>query len=441
MNTILSIVLTFLLFTRTESQEITLAITNCNVITMVSSTVLKHQTILISNDRIYKILPASQWVNNSSTPVIDGTGKYIIPSLSEMHIHVNQYSNWMFPMLLSYGVTTIRVMAGNEAVLKWRDSIKNNLKMAPDIHVASQVIDGNPPYWGKLHEGPVISDADSAELIIADQLTKGYEFIKVYNRLNPAVYKKIRSICFEKNIKLTGHVPVQLDRADILSRQTCEIEHLSGYIMIASNVDTVSAAGITKYSDLAYGMEMSRNYSLNKIKTAAAKTKEFEIWNCPTLIGDGIKTDSMFCKNLPNGSLASKLTPVLSWWVSQGYSMTPDEKNLWTFKKTLVKELNRNKAALLAGTDCPLPWTVPGLSLHQELKYMVQAGLTNYEALKTATVNPAAWYGKDYDKGTIESGKRADLIILNDNPLTDITNTQKIVLVIFKGKPFQRDNY
>ena len=143
MKPIVLIPLCLLSFSSIESQEITLAITNCNVIPMTSNKVLRHQTILISNDKILKILPTAHWVNRSNVTSIDGTGKYVIPALSEMHIHVNEYSNWMFAMLLSYGVTTIRVMAGNEAVLKWRDSINSNLKIAPDIHSASQVIDGN----------------------------------------------------------------------------------------------------------------------------------------------------------------------------------------------------------------------------------------------------------------------------------------------------------
>jgi hypothetical protein len=441
MKSIVLIPLCLLSFSSVESQEITLAITNCNVIPMRSNKVLRHQTILISNDKIFKILPTTQWANRSNVPSIDGTGKYIIPALSEMHIHVNEYNNWMFAMLLSYGVTTIRVMAGNEAVLKWRDSVNSNLKIAPDIHSASQVIDGNPPTWGNLQDGPVVSNADSVEEVITEQLRKGYEFIKAYNRLNSAVYKKIRNVCFEKNIKLTGHIPIRLDKKDILSEKTGEIEHLSGYPRLTSNIDTVSAAGISKYSDLAYSYELSRNYSRDKIRRAAAKTKEYKIWNCPTLFAEGIKTDSMFCKSLPDSRIGQKLKPVLSWWIGQGYSMNADEKNLWVFKKAMVKELYKNKAPLLAGTDCPLPWAVPGLSLHQELKYMVEAGLSNYDALKTATVNPAIWYGNKYDKGTIESGKRADLIILSDNPLTDITNTQKIVSVIFKGRVVEREKY
>lgn len=422
------------------SQEITLAITNCNVITMKSDKVLYRQTILISNDKIARIVPASQWVNRTNASTIDGTGKYVIPSLADMHIHVNQYSNWVFKMLLSYGVTTIRVMAGNEAVLKWRDSINNNFKIAPDIHAASQVIDGNPPYWGNLHEGPVVQDADSVEYIVTDQLKKGYEFIKIYNRLSPAIVNRAREICFQKKIKLTGHTAIKLDKQDILTPQTGELEHLSGYARLCSNIETFSKNALDKNSDLAYDLESADNISLEKIKVAAKKTKEYDIWNCPTLVVSGIKSDSVFCKELPQTTLAQKLTPVLGWWKSQGFQFTSSEKNLWDFKKTMIKELHLNKAPLLAGSDSPAPWVVPGLAIHQELAYMVACGLSNYEALKTATVNPATWFGNNYDKGTIESGKRADLIILSDNPLKNIRNTQQIVSVIFKGNIIEREN-
>ncbi|HJS53608.1 MAG TPA: amidohydrolase family protein [Chitinophagaceae bacterium] len=417
-----------------KSQEITLAITDCNVITMKSDKVLYHQTILISNEKILKIVPATQLTNKQNVKTIDGTGKYIIPGLADMHIHVNQYSNWVFTLLLSYGVTTIRVMSGNEAVLKWRDSVNNNLKIAPDIHSASQLIDGNPPYWGNLHDGLVVQNADSVEQIIVDQTSKGYEFIKVYNRLDPLIFKRIRSVCFEKNIKLTGHIPASLDKNDMLTEQTGEIEHLSGYARYASNIDTVSKDAISKNSDMGYDLELANNISADKMRSAARKTKEYNIWNCPTLIVHGIKSDTMFCKELPDTELGQKLTRVLGWWKSQGYNLSPDEKKLWDFKKAMIRELDLNKTFLLAGSDSPAPWVVPGLSLHQELMYMAAAGLSNYDALKTATVNPAIWFGKDYDGGTIESGKRADLLILSANPLKDIRNTQKIVSVIFKGK-------
>ena len=417
-----------------QAQEVTQAIINCNVITMKNDQVLQHQTILIANDKILKILPASQWINDQRIAVIDGSNRYVMPGLCDMHIHVNMYSNWIFDLLLSYGITTIRVMAGSEAVLQWRDSVKANLKLAPDMHVASQLIDGNPPLWGTMHEGPILQNPDSVEQTINDQISKGYEFIKVYTRLNPVVYKKIRDVCFVKGIKLTGHIPYQVEKKDMLNERTGEIEHLTGYARLTSATNIVSDSTASKKSDLAYDLELSGNNPDKNIQHAARETRRLGIWNCPTLVVEGIKTDTSFCKELPGTALGKKLKPYMSWWESQGYKMSINEKKHWRFQLKMVNELYKNGGLLLAGSDCPAPWVVPGLALHLELKYLVMAGLSNYDALKTATVNPAAWYGESYDKGTIEVGKRADLLILSANPLEDITNTQKIETVIFKGK-------
>ncbi len=417
-----------------QAQEITLAITNCNVITMKSEKVLPNQTILIAKDKVFKVLPDNRWKNIDNIKVIDAKGNYVMPALAEMHTHGNAYSRWVFDIFLSYGITTIRFMAGNEALLAWRDSINNNLMLAPDIHVAGKLIDGAPPVWGKLHDGPVVTQIDSVEQIVNEQMKQGYEFIKLYARLDPQVYKKFLLVCFDKNIKVTGHIPVHLSKDDILTRQTGEIEHLSGYARLSTNIDTVSNKAISENSDLSFDEELAWNYSLEKIKMAARKTKKFNIWNCPTLLAEGIKLDSDFCKNLPQSNLGKKIQPVLPWWISQGYSNTPESYNYLLFKRAVIKELIKQKTNLLAGTDSPLPWLVPGLSLHQELEQLVLAGLTNYEALKTATVNPAKWFGRGYNKGTIEAGKQADLIILSANPLKDIRNTQKIESVIFKGK-------
>lgn len=198
----------------------TLAITNCSVITMKSPKVLKNQTILISGNSISDIVSADKWENVDNVPIIDGTGKYVMPGLTDMHMHINQYSNWVFPILLSYGVTTVRIMAGNEAALAWRDSIRLDLKVAPDLYVASEVFDGRPPYWGSLHEGPVIQDADSVDFHIENQMRKGYDFLKTYNRLESGVIKKIRKISFARNIKLLA-IPqyILISKIFLLKRQ------------------------------------------------------------------------------------------------------------------------------------------------------------------------------------------------------------------------------
>jgi len=332
-----------------------MAITHCNVITMKSDKVLHNQTVLLSHERISAILPSEKWNNsqNNNLTFIDAQGKYLLPALTEMHTHGSGYSKWVFNLFFYYGVTTIRFMAGNEALLAWRDSINRNLMIAPDIHIASKLIDGNPPIWGQLHDGPVITQADSAELVVLDQMKQGYEFIKPYSRLSPGVYKKLLQVCHDNHIKVAGHIPVTIPKEDILSGQTGKIEHLSGYARIVSNIDTVSDSTLAANSDVSTDLELGRYYSVQKINAAARKTKALRIWNCPTLIIEGIKTDSNFCKSLPQSALGSKVAALLPWWKSQGYTISAEEYKYYQFKKAIVKALYQQGAILLAGTDSP----------------------------------------------------------------------------------------
>ncbi len=441
MKNIICIVFIICLNCKVNSQSITLAITDCNIITMNSNKVLKNQTILLSGDKILKILPAKKW-NNIQIKTISGKGLYVIPALADMHVHANSVNDeniWFLPIFLSYGITTLRFMSGDEGLLDWRSKVKNNLLLAPDIHVASQLIDGAPPVFGEYHFGPIAPNVNSVDSIVNSQIAKGYEFIKLYSRLEVPVYQKFLQVCADKKIKVTGHIPVKLSKSEMLTNLTGEIEHLSGYGRLCSTADTLSKKTLSKNYDYPMDIEGSQFFSNEKIKLVAKQTAKLNIWNCPTLVLDALEADTIFCKTLPNTKIGKKIAPLFGWWNSTGYGSSKKMYKYRQFKKDMVKELNAQNAKLLAGTDCPNPWLVPGLSLHQELELLVLAGLTNYEALKTATVNPAIWFGQNYNKGKIEIGKQADLIILSDNPLIDIKNTQKIKYVIYKGKVIDRE--
>ena len=237
-----------------------------------------NQTVLISNDKISVILPSDKWeYSNSMITIIDAQGKYQLPASAEMHTHGNDYSRWVFNLFLYYGNTTIRFMDGNEALLEWRDCMCQHQMLSPDISVAAKLIDGNLPVWGKLQDGPVITQPDSAELVVLDQMKQGYEFIKLYPRLSPAVYKKLLQAYYNHNIKVMGHIPVNIPREDILTRQTGDIEHLSGYARMASNFDTVFVSTRATNSDAYTDQELGGNYSMEKIYAAERKTKAIHI--------------------------------------------------------------------------------------------------------------------------------------------------------------------
>lgn len=417
-------------------QDINLAITNCNIITMNSDRVLKNKTILISGDKIHSIVSSANWKSTKVIKTIDATNKFVIPALVDMHIHSNTYiDNFSMPMFLKYGITTVRVMAGNKDILNKRDSVKNNLlPNYPDIFVASELIDGAPPSFGNDHIGPIVTDASEIQKKIDEQMQKGYDFIKMYSRLNKDVFRTGLKYCKTQKIKSTHHMPTSIDKEDYFTKFTGEIQHLSGYARFSTKYDSLPKSVLLKNYDVPFDQISAQDIDEKKLRRAVNKTIKYNIWNCPTLVLFYNQTDTLFCKSILENKIGEGLNELLGWWQSVGYGGSEKIKNYNNFQMQTVNLLNKKGDLLLAGTDFPNPWLVPGLSLHQELERFVAAGLSNFEALKTATINPAKWFGNNYSKGTIEKDKQADLLILEDNPLVDIKNTKKIYKVIYKGK-------
>jgi hypothetical protein len=435
MRKVILIALHFCLYA-SYSQKIDLAITNCNVITLKENAILKNKTILISGSSIIAVVNSSSWKNSSNTTVLDATGKYVIPALTDMHVHLNPFMDkYSLPLFLKYGITTVRVMAGNDQVLQKRDSInKKLLRNSPDIYSASELIDGNPPSFGKDHSGPIVTSESDIEKIIYEQIKKGYDFIKLYSRLDENSFRKGLSYAKKQGFKVAYHIPVTLQKQHFFDINGGEIEHLSGYSRYASKLDSLPKKILLKNYDVPFDEISAKDIDFNKLNDAVRKTVAYNIWNCPTLVLFYNQTDEVFCKSILKNKIGDGLDGLLGWWSSVGYGKKENVITYIDFQKKTVALLHKNNAKILAGTDFPNPWLVPGLSLHQELERMVDAGLSNYEALKTATVNPAEWFGKNYNKGTVEKNKQADLLILNDNPLVDIKNTQKIHKVVYKGE-------
>lgn len=432
---ITGLLLSITLFTSciNKDHNITLAITNAMLITMNDEEVLENYTILISDNKIKRILPASQWKNNNTIKTIDATGKFVIPALTDMHVHHVPNNENILPMFLSYGVTTLRYMAGSENLLNFRDSIYQYQLNLPDIFIASQLIDGDPPVWGEQHNGPILTDVNNVENVIDSQIAMGYDFIKVYSSLSSEVFLEIVKIANKKGIRVTGHLPVSLENEDLFP-ESFEIQHLSGYARYSSINESFLNNPTFSFNDLTLDKEASKSYSKVLMKEAALLSESSRIWNCPTLILFYNKSNNELCESLKKFKDIEKLGGLINWWESSGCGADDKTVDLVEFQHKMVAELHQRGNLLLAGTDFPNPWIIPGLSLHQELERFVESGLSNYEALKTATVNPAEWLGLEGEKGKILPDMKADLIILNQNPLVNISNTQNIHSVIFKGK-------
>lgn len=377
---------------------------NINIITMTDENILENRSVYISDGIIQYIGEYDDIVISENIQIIDGSGKYLLPGFSDMHVHT--YSDEDLLLFLSNGVTRVRNMFGFPEHIKKRSRIKKKKLLGPELFTASPIIDGENAFWP---QSIIITDPTKVEKELIKLKNRGYDFIKIYNNLSKEVFFKILEEAEKLDIEVVGHVPKAVSINEALTSSMTSIEHFTGYNLDSNNIE-----------DISESIEL---------------TATSNIWNCPTLYLLKIEQGMLDRSSLPeifsrelnlNLKYVSK-QQLKIWEESQGF------ENFYPMYKELLKILNDNNAKIISGTDQLCPYIIPGFSLHEEFKLMNEAGLTPYEVLKTTTVNPAIMLGIESRSGTIEVGKEADIVVLNENPLIDIKNTQNIYGVMTKG--------
>jgi len=320
--------------------------------------------------------------------------------------------------------------------------------MGPVIYGSGPIVDGPKPIW----PGSVaISSSDQVPAVIDSLKNKlKVDFIKVYTLLQRADYFKIAEEAKKQNISFAGHVPAEVTVLEAAKAGQKSQEHLIGFVQGSSDsadyFNKVSQKQIIDTPLRNTVIRMRRLLNTFNEKNLSALVKELAkyegIWICPTLTVNhnfGYLADSVFT----NDPRVHYMFPgVKNFW---------DPKNDFRFKnigeeyyhlsrKTfalhlkIVKQLQDAGVKMIAGTDYPNPYCFPGFSLHDELGYMVEAGLTPLQALQTATINPALFFNITNDYGTVEVGKVANLVLLEQNPLVKIDHTKSIFAVVINGK-------
>jgi imidazolonepropionase-like amidohydrolase len=404
----------------TESSEQfkpkTYIIQNVSVLTMKDSELIKNQSVLIENGIIQKI---GTDIQNQNATIIDGTGKFLMPGLTDMHVHLfdrrpgdrqpHPLKNTWMMLLLINGVTSVRDMCGEPGKLQLRDKIRRNEILAPNLYQSGPIINGVKDNSGLF---AYASSPEQGREIVIGQKKLGYDFIKVYDGLTKEVYEAIADEAQKQGMLVDGHLPDQITLEDAIKSKHNSVEHLTGYFEWRDHQVSISAPD---------------NY--------APLTANSGLWNCPTIYnhymqGSRNGVSEMFSYAETSGLVPSAWTEMWKKRISNNSKETMEivdkfgESNFETLKK-IVLNLYNSKAKLIAGTDAGnLPLLIPGYSLHQELKIMSEIGIPNYEVLKMTTINAALAMNKETEFGTIEVGKRADLLLLNSNPLDKIENLQ-----------------
>jgi imidazolonepropionase-like amidohydrolase len=441
-----------------------LAITHVTLIDATGAAPQPDMTVFIADEQIAAIGRSASMSIPRSTRTVDGTGKFLMPGLVDMHAHLTGASEpsgsreFILPLMLANGVTTVRDMGGYlESLVPLRHEIESGKLVAPRIFFAGPYLDGKPPFF---QPSLVVTNAAEAAADIHSLTSQGVDFIKVQSNLSRDAYFAIADICRREHLTLVGHVPDRVTAAEASDAGQRSIEHLTGVLRACSSEEPVLmrkqfAAGPKKGTvgqsvnrELAWQIELLQSYSDERAAALIAKFLRNQTWQVPTLIllrNDAFPTPATD----PSRDSRRKYIPrqVLANWEKgtkdRDKGATAEEFSLRSrFMEAslrIVGKMNAADVPIMAGTDTTAPFVFPGSSLHEELALLVQAGLTPMQVLQAATRRPAEFLGKLQAQGTIEQGKVADLLLLDANPIENIHNTTKIRALILRGKLLDRN--
>jgi imidazolonepropionase-like amidohydrolase len=423
-----------------------LVLQNATVVDVRTGTLQAEQTVVLERNRILSVGPSKSAKYPRNAASVNCHGLYVIPGLWDMHVHL-VFGDWFpdaqeisLPLFVANGVTGVRDMGSElDIVQGWRDEIEAGRMLGPRILTSGPMLDGPKP---RFPSSVAIAAPEDAQRAVADLKRRGADFIKLQSLIPREAVFAIAEEAKKQEIAFEGHVPDAARASEMSEAGMKSFEHLIGIFEGSSPAEDEFLKGNkTEGKFLA-------TYDSARAATLAAMLAKNQTWQCPTLVwerGGNLIDASDFSKDervkyVP-ASWKNKTWKRFTEEITQGYG-TDD---LATRKRFIAKELEvvgmLHKAGVpfLAGTDTPAGVHIfPGYSLHEELQRFVAAGFTPLEALQTATINPARFFGMEEQAGTIEKGKFADLVLLSANPLEDIANTQKIAAVILNGQYIRR---
>jgi len=407
----------------------TIAFADVTVVPMDAERLLTGYTVIVRDGRIVALGPAAETAIPAEAQRIDGRGKYLTPGLADMHTHT--WDEDEFVLLLANGVTTIRNMFGSSLQLEWRRQIESGERSGPSLFTAGAILDGADPMWP---ESTVVENAQQARAAIEVQKAAGYDFVKVYWGLTNEAYDAILEAAKGVRIPVDGHVPDAVGLRHALSSGQRSIEHLTGYEYELKS-DREAAADESVWALL----DKTRFSGIARLTAASG------VWNCPTLVvyesRVGVDEPERMREMFARPEMRFVPPEMREFWLPENTylkSFAPGKaassRTSNGLRQQLVKALHDAGARLLLGTDYGNPFVMPGFSAHEELRLLQGAGLTPYEAIATGTRLPAEFLGQESVFGTVEPGKRADLILVDANPLEDVANLAKRSGVMVRGR-------
>jgi len=447
----LCLILLFVFPASAQKKQSSIAITHVTVIDMTGAPPKPEMTVLITGDHITAIGRADRLPIPNGSLIINGSGKFLIPGLWDMHVHFTEVER-SFPMFIANGVTGIRNMGGDlDQLIKWRSEVAAGNLLGPRVLTCGPILDGPQP----AAHGPVLKIANAEEGRQAVDMLKarGADCVKVYDLLPREAYFAIIDEAHKLNIPVVGHVPLALTSEEASNAGQRSIEHLGNIFESAS---TLSAELLRKESSpdpvidpsdfprriASRGERMLDTYDPKRARAIFAAFVKNNTWQVPTL---EVKWTQTFFDDLiktPDERLNLVPASERQWWTPQknffARYRTPEyivyRKRLYRKELQMVRAMHRAGVRFMTGTDLSGAYVFAGSSVHHELALFVEAGFSPLEALQTATRNPAVFLGEEKSLGTVEKGKIANLVLLSADPLADIRNVDKIDAVILNGQ-------
>jgi imidazolonepropionase-like amidohydrolase len=406
---------------RIKANPASLIIRNINVIDVQNGIVRFSQDVAVEDEKIAFVGDSFPLPVTASTTFIDGTGKYLVPGLWDMHVHLcweKHNDSLLFPVLLKHGITGIRDMGGDLTIMReFKRRIQDGQHSGPRIYGAGPMIDGNPPVQPDF--ALAVDEKSRMESVLDSLVSNGADFFKTYSLIKGSQLEKIAAYCRSTGITFAGHLSEYVEPEVAISLGQKSVEHLN------------------RLDEIWQGNK-------RRIDTIADLMVKHQTFLCPTLLTYQLKTrlrDDLVIKPYYDRYIPAVL--MREWrttWerriqrATQGADWIRLEQ-AYESQKQLVSRLHKSGVMLLAGSDfAGMPYVYPGIGLLEELILLSGAGLSNAEVLRTATINPAIFVAKQDVYGSIAKGKYADMIMLDKNPLEDIGNIQSIVTVIVNGK-------
>lgn len=376
------------------------AFVNVTVVAPRAGTATTHQTVLVDGARIVRIGPASEVGAPRGARIVPGDGRFLVPGFVDMHVHLPDTQpaiDRVLDLSLAAGVTTIRSMQGKPAHLEARVRLAHDHRAAPDLVLA----------------GPPIADAmtpDQVRALVRDQKRAGYDLIKLLGGIDRVAYDALVAEAAVQHLPVVGHVPAGIGLAAALDARQRTIEHVQGYLAAARD-------------------------DLGQLAELARRTREAGVFNCPTLdfyaVAFGPGDHMTERAGIAGYATADELA---AWTQVIADRQVPTDAAARLAKiTTVVVALRDANAPLLVGSDTPDTFSLPGFGYVEELRALARAGLSPAEALRAATANAAAALGRP-DDGVVAAGARADLVLLERDPLASVENLGPPIGVMVNGR-------